>query len=74
MLSGNSKRAALLFITALLLCACAATPQPAAKYPAIDRDDIPGGRDNDIYARPESIFGPRGLMGAVHDVLHTKSP
>ena len=64
----------LVLLAALLLSACTTYPTPVAKYPSTDRDDLPGGRDNDIYAKPESIFGPRGVMGAVHDVLHTKSP
>jgi hypothetical protein len=58
-------------LAAICLSACAAPPASIAKYPSASRDDLPEGDQNNIYARPDSIFGPRGVIGFIQDTLGT---
>jgi hypothetical protein len=57
------KNILLAFLAVTLLAGCDSVPKGEAKYPTgASRAEAPGGQ-NDIYSKPESIFGKGGLFG-----------
>lgn len=60
-------RNSVLTLSVLALAACGSLPKGEAKYPTgASRSATPGGQ-NDIYSKPESVFGKGGLFSLGKD-------